>query len=227
MRLDFASPREYKSGVRAVRLLRFVAACAAAFWCACADGAAPRPRLGAGSPVRDTHLSRSHEALQRIAVLPFAAAPGVGDSATADALASLFAQALSARGLAVIPPGDLARALRAEEGVVPRLDPRRAAEFAQREFGATSVALGRMLRWREREGSALGSMQPASVAFEVSLYAAPRPRLLWSGNFDETQRSLTENPLRARQYPGSGMRWLSASELAQWGAAELAQTFVE
>jgi hypothetical protein len=227
MRLDFPSTTEYKSGVRAVRFRPWLAACAAACWCACADGSAPLPRLGAGSPVRDTHLSRSHEALQRIAVLPFAAAPGAAATATADALASVFAQALSARGLAVIPPGDLSRALRAEEGVVPRLDPRRAAEFSQREFGATSVALGRVLRWREREGSAVGSTRPASVAFEVSLYAAPLPRRLWSGNFDETQRSLTENLLRARQYPGSGTRWLSASELAQWGAAELARTLVE
>lgn len=227
MRLDFPPPREYKSCVRAARLRPLLAACAALLVCACADRSASLPRLGSDAPVRDTHLSRSHEALQRIAVMPFSAASDVADAATADALANAFAHALVARGLAVVPPGDLARSLRTEEGVVPRLDPKRAAEFAQRDFGASSVALGRVLRWREREGSAVGSTHPASVAFEVSLYAAPLPRRLWSGTFDETQRSMTENLLRARQYPGSGTRWLSASELAEWGAAELAKTLVD
>jgi hypothetical protein len=211
--------------VRSVPRFRRLAAAIALALCACAAGTTPR--APGGSPVRDTHLSRSHESLQRIAVIPFTAVPGSADAVTLQTLAAHVAHALGARGLAVVPAGDVARAVASEGEVAPSLDPRGAAELAAREFGATSVLLGRVIRWREREGSAIGSTRPASVAFELTLFAAPLPRRLWSGNFDETQRSLTENLLRAQQYPGSGTRWLSASELAAWGAGELAKTLVE
>jgi len=211
--------------VRALRIRRFLAACLAVGTAACADGGVPP--LGGSSPVRDTHLSRTHEALQRVAVLPFAVARDAGPTELGDALASELAQALAAGGVAVIGPGEVARGAEAGGEVVPRLDPRAAAELAQREFGASSVALGRVLRWREREGSAVGSVHPASVSFEIALYAAPLPRRLWSGSFDETQRSLTENLLRARQYPGAGTRWLTAEELGRWGVQELVRTLLD
>jgi hypothetical protein len=177
--------------------------------------------------VRDVHLTRSHESLQRIAVMPFTAAPGSADAAALHELAAQVALALAARGLAIVPPNEITRAVASAGEVAPSLDPRGAAELCAREFAATAVLLGRVTRWREREGSALGSTRAASVAFELRLIAAPVPRRLWSGNFDETQRALTENLLRARQYPGSGTRWLSASELAAWGTAELAKTLVD
>ncbi len=41
---------------------------------------------------------------------------------------------------------------------------------------------------------------------------------VWSSQFDETQRALSENLFNANRYPGGGMRWLTAAELAQWGA---------
>jgi hypothetical protein len=56
------------------------------------------------------------------------------------------------------------------------------------------------------------------VAFEVTLFAAPSGQKLWSARFDETQRALSENVLNARRYPGGGTRWLTAAELARWGA---------
>jgi hypothetical protein len=105
----------------------------------------------------------------------------------------------------------------------PRLDAKTAAERAANDFGATAVVLGKVTRWREREGSAAGAARPASVAFEVSLHQAPLGRRLWTGRFDETQKSITEAILRARQYPGGGTRWLTAGELARWGAAEVAK----
>jgi hypothetical protein len=86
--------------------------------------------------------------------------------------------------------------------------------------------LGKLLRWREREGSAAGSTRPASVAFEVSLYEAPSARKLWTGRFDETQQAITEAILRARQYPGGGTRWLTAQEFARWGADEAAKAIM-
>jgi hypothetical protein len=98
------------------------------------------------------------------------------------------------------------------------------AERAATDFGATSVVIGSVTRWRDREGSAAGAARPASVAFEISLHEAPSGRRLWTGRFDETQKSITESILRARQYPGGGMRWLSTEEFARWGARETAKS---
>ena len=86
------------------------------------------------------------------------------------------------------------------------------------------VLVGEVWRYRERSGEALGSSRPASVAFEVTLFAAPDGRKIWQGRFDETQQSITANPLRARRYPGGGTRWLTAAELARWGAKQVAES---
>ena len=61
----------------------------------------------------------------------------------------------------------------------------------------------------------------ARIAFEVSLFDARTGGRLWRARFDETQPSLTENVARVRQYPGRGARWLSANELAGWGAERI------
>jgi hypothetical protein len=175
-------------------------------------------------------------ALGKVAVMPFEAVVstgrsiGVTESVTvynADLVAGYFADALSASGISVIAPSDLELAFTGKSLLVPRGAPREAAERASADFGATAVALGRVTRWRELEGSAAGATQPASVAFEVSLYEAPTGRRLWTGRFDETQKSITENILRARQYPGSGTRWLSTEEFARWGANEVAKSILE
>ena len=76
-------------------------------------------------------------------------------------------------------------------------------------------------RYRERNASDSAIPRPSSVAFEVSLHHVPTGRRLWTGRFDETQVSISEGILRARRYPGAGTRWLSAAELARWGATEI------
>ena len=119
----------------------------------------------------------------------------------------------------MIPPNDLVIAFMGAGTATPRLDPRRATELAAREFGATSVVLGEVYRWRERKGEALGASGAASVGFEVRLYDTRTTRRLWNSRFDETQRPLTEEIRNLRRYPGGGSRWLTASELARWGVA--------
>jgi hypothetical protein len=80
------------------------------------------------------------------------------------------------------------------------------------------VLLGKVYRYREREGQALGASRAASVGYEVTLFEAPGGRRLWTSRFDETQQPLTENVFNAQRYPGGGRRWLTAAELARWGA---------
>jgi hypothetical protein len=88
------------------------------------------------------------------------------------------------------------------------------------EFGADAVLLGAVTRFRERSGQAAGTMHPAAVGFEVTLYTAPGAQRLWNAVFSETQQALSENVLSTYRYPGGGTRWLTAEELAQWGARE-------
>jgi hypothetical protein len=133
----------------------------------------------------------------------------------------LVSDSLISQGVAVIAPNDLERALVAEGLAVAQWDPKVAAEVAARVFGASSVLLGRVIRYQGREGIAAGAARAASVAFEVSLHEISTDRRPWSGHFEETQQPITENIFRARDYPGGGTRWLTAAEFARWGADQV------
>ena len=173
-----------------------------------------------------------HVALRKVAVMPmytsseFVAgqAPHDIDGATAaDLVGRFLTEAIAERGRMVVAPSDLALAFTRAGRDTPRRDPQAAAEVAAAEFGATGVLLGTVSRYRERTGEALSALRPASVAFEVTLYAAPGGEKLWGARFDQTQQSLMANPLKAGRYPGGGTRWLSAGEFARWGADQMAK----
>ena len=191
-------------------------------------------RIRPGPVVAASRIARSDESMQKVAVMPFypevPSARSIGGGTggvsreSAALVASYVSDALAVLGVTVIAPSDLEVAFAGQGLPVPRLDPKTAAERAANDFGATAVVLGKVTRWREREGSAAGATRPASVAFEVSLHEAPAGRRLWTGRFDETQKSITEAILRARQYPGGGTRWLTTEELARWGAKEAARS---
>lgn len=206
----------------------------AALWTAACETRSPM-RIRPGPVVTASREVRFTEALQKVAVMPFypevptGRSIGGGKTVSPEGtalVATYFADALAAHGVQVIAPSDLATAFKSKGLAVPREDPKVAAERAAEDFGATAVAVGRVTRWRAREGSAAGATTPASVAFEVTLYQAPVPRRLWTGRFDETQKSITEAILRARQYPGGGTRWLSTEEFARWGAQEVVKSMI-
>jgi hypothetical protein len=161
--------------------------------------------------------------LQRIAVLPFAVAATMqgAESETSPRVAAqlvsrYFAEALAARGVQVIAPEDVASTL---AGADPS---QRAAAVLREKRGAEAIVLGELGRWEERQGEAYGAMRAAAVGFHVVLQGADG-RTLWTGDFDERQQPLGSNVLRAGQYPGGGSRWLTAEELARWGAGETAR----
>ncbi len=165
-------------------------------------------------------------AMKRVAVIPFthrdtmrtAMATGVSPEMAAELVTRFITDAMGKRGIQVIPASDLVTAFKAQ-GLKPfDINPRTAAELAASEFGATAIMMGRVSRYREREGESFGSTSAASVAFDLTVYTAPVARRIHSSQFDETQRPLSEHIVNARRYPGGGMRWLTAAELAQWGA---------
>ncbi len=177
-------------------------------------------------------LADQRSPLERVAIAPFnpsfglMRAKNLGD-ATPATVASMVTRQLTdalTERVSVVPPEELGLALGIEGGTPgTRLSPVEVARRAAEEFGADAVVLGEVSRFVEREGEAAGTMRPASVGFVVTLYAAPGARPLWRARFDETQRALTENIFNAGRYPGAGSRWLSAEEMADWGAREIAR----
>jgi hypothetical protein len=171
--------------------------------------------------------------LKRIAVLPFshrdtmrygARAGETSPAIAAELVARFLTEAIAKRGIEVIPASDLSTALQAQ-GLKPTdINPRTAAELAALKFGATAIMIGQVSRYREREGERFGSTGAASVAFNVTIYTADPVQRVWSSQFDETQRPLSENIMNAPRYPGGGTRWLTAAELAQWGAESAIDT---
>jgi len=203
------------------RALAALGLAVAAFACAQA-GIGPRP------VVSDQPFHVPTSSLGRIAVVPFYPTPELGRGIpagsplgaadSADLVATFVTDALRGQGFAVIPPSDVLGAFVSQGRPIPRLDPREAGALAAREFGASAVLLGKVYRYREREGQALGAQRPASVGYELTLFEAPGGRRLWTSRFDETQQPLTADIFNAQRYPGGGRRWLTAAELARWGA---------
>ncbi len=171
--------------------------------------------------------------LKRIAILPFtyretmrpsSDAGATSPEVAAELVARFMTEAMAKRGIEVIPASDLSTALNAQ-GLKPvDINPRTASALAATKFGATAIMVGQVTRYREREGEKFGSTSAASVAFNTTIYITDPVQRVWSRQFDETQRALSENIVNARRYPGGGTRWLTAAELAQWGAQSMVGT---
>lgn len=181
---------------------------------------------GSGKAARDLDI-------RKVAIAPFRAADSYPranarnpSSREAVALVERFvSEALLARGIQVVPAGDVRIALNLTDPDQAIPPARIIAMVAAREFGVSAVLTGTVYRMRELEPSAMGASRAASVWYEVVLVKAPGASRLWNASFNETQKPLNENVFNASKYPGGGMRWLRAEELARWGAAELAREF--
>jgi hypothetical protein len=87
---------------------------------------------------------------------------------------------------------------------------------------ASHVMVGTVWRYRERKGTAYGANLPASVAFSLYLLDVSSGDTVWNASFDKTQQSLSENLLDAPGFFKHGAKWLTAEELACWGAEDAA-----
>ena len=109
------------------------------------------------------------------------------------------------------------REVREMEPLVPPGSPEARARRLGQLVYADAVLSGRILRFREREGEAIGAMSPASVAFVLEMWDVKRGDVIWSARFDETQQSLSENLFALRQIGSRGVGWLKAEELSLEG----------
>jgi len=189
---------------------------------------------GCVETVKSRHFpaaSDRKEPITRLAVAPFRAMGSLSRRTTSNAavppevatalVARYLTEALAGRGISVVAADDVALALASQQPIEERLIPRAVAQVVTDRFGADAVLLGSVTRFDERRGQAAGALHPAAVGFEVTLYTAPGAQKLWNGVFAETQQALSENILSTHRYPGGGMRWLTAEELAKWGAEEM------
>jgi hypothetical protein len=83
------------------------------------------------------------------------------------------------------------------------------------------VLAGLVFRWDERIGTEYAVSRPASVAFEIALVKTLDGTILWTGRFDKTQASLSENVLDFHMFLKAKGRWMTADELAEIGLSDL------
>jgi len=159
----------------------------------------------------------------RIAVLPFLVSPPTPGQrqgyaapapppAAGDKVADLFYLKLNAReGLAVVSPQMVRETMPAVAGAV-------AGRSLLRELGErldiAAVLEGTVEVYKERQGSALGLERPedaAAVGFSVRLVSVKDGKTLWTGEYYERQRPLTED---LSGFLERGVRFLTVEQLA-------------
>ncbi|MBU4262881.1 MAG: hypothetical protein KKC76_13580 [Proteobacteria bacterium] len=99
--------------------------------------------------------------------------------------------------------------------------PRELAMELGKELRADHVMVGLVWRYKQREGSSMSVQSPASVAFSAYVVKVADGALTWKANFDKTQSSLSENLFDAPMFLKQGMKWLTAEELASYGAGKM------
>lgn len=77
------------------------------------------------------------------------------------------------------------------------------------------LARCQLFRFDERQGDRFGVNRPASVGFRLDLIRAADGKILWSQNYLETQKSLSEDLFSADRFFERRGQWVTADELAR------------
>lgn len=93
-----------------------------------------------------------------------------------------------------------------------------------RALEVDAVMVGHLYRFRDRIGNQYSVDSPASVAFDIHLIRVSDGRLVWSGHFNETQRSLSENLFQLGTFLQRKARWITAQEMAISGLENIIRT---
>lgn len=96
-----------------------------------------------------------------------------------------------------------------------------------RILGVDAVMAGYVYRFRERVGTGYSVDSPASAAFDVHLVDVSSRRILWTGRFDETQRSLSENLFKIITFLKRKGAWITVNKMAVSALEDMLQTFPE
>jgi hypothetical protein len=123
-------------------------------------------------------------------------------------------------GLRVLSPTEAVVAMKAVERTTPVASPEELARQVAFKTGSDAALIGNVLIYEERVGSKWGAT-PAVVGFEVKLIGADG-LALWTANYYERQRPLVEDVVGFIQHGGV---FLTAAELAEYGAEQMARRF--
>lgn len=91
-------------------------------------------------------------------------------------------------------------------------------------LNADGVLVGYVYKFRDRDGSDYSVDQPASVTFHMDMIQVKGGQIVWSGNFNETQRSLSEDLFQLRTFIKRKGRWISVEDLAVYGLEQILKT---
>ncbi len=105
------------------------------------------------------------------------------------------------------------------------LSPLETLQQAGKELGVDAVVAGYVFCFRERKGYTYSIESPATVAFSVHLVRVADGTLMWSGIYDRTQKSLTENVRDRSSFLRMGGKWVTAEELTAEGVDEIIDSF--
>jgi hypothetical protein len=91
---------------------------------------------------------------------------------------------------------------------------------------ADSVLFGEILSARERVGGEYGAESPASIHLVLSLLDVARRKVIWRAEFQETQKSLTENLFFVFDFFTKGAKWLTVKELMDRGIEKATKNLI-
>lgn len=141
-------------------------------------------------------------------------------------LTTIFHRQLNRLGRCeVIPLAQVQAVVEDMDPDIFRQDPIGVAAQIGRELGVYAVVIGGVYRFEQRQGSALGVESPASAAFDAHLVTVVDKKVSWSGRFDETQHSLSENVLKISSFLRGGARWVTVERWAEIGVENILRTF--
>jgi hypothetical protein len=67
--------------------------------------------------------------------------------------------------------------------------------------------------------------EPASVSLDLHLLRVSDGAIVWKAQWNETQKSLSEDLFQLGEVAKRGLRWMTAEELAKSGLAEMLKSF--
>lgn len=94
-----------------------------------------------------------------------------------------------------------------------------------RELGVDALVFGEILKIHEREGGNYSVVTPATISFRLTLVRVKDGRELFKVLYDETQRSLNEEPARLFHPFKIRFRWQTAEQLTRAAIQEVVKTF--
>lgn len=122
----------------------------------------------------------------------------------------------------MIPPsnalGVISELTRQDRKVLP--EKKLLAEIG-RILGADAVVTGHIYRFQERRGRKYSVESPAAVTFDIHIIKVNGGGIIWSGKFDETQKSLDKNLFNLTRFIKRRGRWITARHMAVTGLDDL------